>query len=305
MTLTAWASILLILLWGLNWPAAATALQGIPPISFRVITLALGGGCLVLYCAVRGISLRVRRADGTRLAIAALLNVVAWNLLSVYAIVALNSGRAAIIAFTMPLWTAAIQLSLGMHPSRRQWCALGIGAVGVLGLVISAALDATFSVLGAVAMLAAAFTWACGSVYVQRRPIAMPSEAATAWMLIIGSAVVALFLPLQEAGVKDFQPDLSTWLACAYTVFIGMALCQAMWFSLLKSISALSAGLILLGIPPVGVLSGWWLNSATVSLLDIASLGFLLTAGYIALPGSLSRSAASFTIPRWSRFRGR
>jgi drug/metabolite transporter (DMT)-like permease len=277
-------AVILVALWGLNWPAAFIALGSVPPLTFRVLTLAVGGSTLMLFCLVNRISVRVRKRDFTRLISASFLNVVAWNILSVYAIVQLNSARSAIVAFSMPFWTTIIEWLLGESPTPSQRVAIAISSVGVAGLVLSASFDPTFNGIGAVVMSGAAFAWACGSVYVKRRPVDMPSAAFTAWALMLGAAMIALFLPLQHEGLFESSLDWQAVAACLYATFIGIALCQACWFSLLGTLGPVGSSLVLLGIPPVGVVSSWLLVGATVSTLDIASLVLLLLAAASSLP---------------------
>lgn len=282
-------ALLIVLLWGLNWPAAAAALGGIPPLLFRVASLGLGGLLLLAYCGMQGLSLRPSGpAALPRLAMAALLNVAAWNLLSVYAIVELNGARAAILAFTMPFWTVLIERLLGERPGRAQVLALGLGALGLAGLVVSAGTDPSFSAQGAALMLLAALSWAGGSVYVRRRPVALPRAAFASWTLLLGALMVGLLLPLEpQTGWTPDSLSASALLGFLYAACIGMALCQACWFALLDRLGPTASALALLGIPPVGAAASWLLLAAPVSRLDIASLALLLLAA--ALPPLLKR----------------
>jgi drug/metabolite transporter (DMT)-like permease len=75
-------------------------------------------------------------------------------------------------------------------------------------------------------------------------------------------------------------------LGFLYAACIGMALCQACWFTLLGRLGPTASALALLGIPPVGAAASWLLLAAPVSRLDIASLALLLAA---ALPPLLKR----------------
>lgn len=254
-------ALLIVILWGLNWPAASIALGQIPPLPFRVATLALGGLLLLLYCLMRGIPLRPTGPRAlSRLMGSALLNVAAWNLLSVYAIVELDAARSAILAFTMPFWTALAEWLLGQAPSPAQRLALALGAAGLGGLIVSACTDPSFSGLGAVLMLLAALAWAGGTIQVKRYPVAMPRAAFTTWTLLLGALMVGLLLPLQPAAAS-WRLDTIGWPAAAaflYAACIGMALCQACWFALLGKLG------------PTG------------SALDLASLALLLAAA--ALP---------------------
>lgn len=272
----------LVLLWGLNWPAASLALKTFPPLTFRVFTLALGAALLFVYCAACEISLRLRRCDLRHVLIGSCLNVIAWNLLSVLAIVHLDAARSAIVAFTMPFWTVLIERGLGRTSSPTQNLVVAMGALGVGGLVLAAAMDTTFDIGGMLLMALAALCWAVGTVYVKRSPSPLPPAAYTAWSIAFGAATLSLLLPFQEGPHWPDSPPLPGLAALAYATCIGMALCQACWLALVNRIGPASASLALLGIPPVGVLSSVWLLRSAVSPWDIASLGLLTGAAALA-----------------------
>ena len=159
---------MLVLLWGLNWPAAEVALQLFPPWIFRVITL-VGGGSLILCLALlKGISIKLNKTDAILLLIAAILNITFWNVLSAYSIIELNSGRAAIIGFTMPVWTVAIEFILGTTIDKTTIQSLLAGLVGLSLLIYSVFSDPAFHIKGGLLMLAAAFSWAVGTIFLRR-----------------------------------------------------------------------------------------------------------------------------------------
>lgn len=80
----------------------------IPPWTYRAL-MAPGGG-LFLFVLIRlmGESLSVPRAQWRPLLITALLNVTLWQLFSGIGISLMASGRAGILAFTMPVWAALL-----------------------------------------------------------------------------------------------------------------------------------------------------------------------------------------------------
>lgn len=278
-----WLALVLVIFWGLNWPVAAIGLAGIAPITFRILTLAVGGVALMLYCVFRAHPLRVPKTQWARLVVAALLNVAAWNVLSVYAIVSLNSARSAILAFTMPLFVVIIESLLGQQLRRMQLISLAASSVGLAGLIASAALDESFSFVGALAMLGAALCWAAGTVFVKRKPVAVPSEAFSAWSLLIGAAMVCFFIPLQHQAVLPESVDWPELAAFVYAALIGMAVCQVCWFVLVGRVGPVASALTLLAIPPVGVLSSVLMLNSMVSWLDLCCLAFLLLGSLIPL----------------------
>ena len=123
---------LLALLWGLNWPAVKTVLTEVAPWTLR--TLGMGAGALLLMSLVllRGQSLRVARDQWPRLVVAALLSVAGFNLLVAFAQLSGTTSRAAIVAFTMPIWAIVLaRVVLGERLDRQRGTALALGVAGL------------------------------------------------------------------------------------------------------------------------------------------------------------------------------
>ena len=99
---------LLTLMWGVNWPMMKFTLREITPLYFRAITMT--GGALTLYAfySLRGITMHLPRTEIARVAWLALPNIIGWHFFSIVGLAELASGRAAILGFTMPIWTALI-----------------------------------------------------------------------------------------------------------------------------------------------------------------------------------------------------
>ena len=94
--------------WGLNWPIMKYLLAQWPPLSARGWTGVVGALTLALYAACMRISLRVPGDQWFGLCISAFLNVSLWMAVMGYALVWLPASEAAVIAYTMPIWTALL-----------------------------------------------------------------------------------------------------------------------------------------------------------------------------------------------------
>ena len=109
MTLTPRQSLLLVCLtlaWGFNWPVMKLGVTGFPPLTFRMLSMALG--LPVLYAVTRwmDVDLRIPRRDWPELVKLTLTNMLIWHTVSILAVQALSSGRAAIPRYPMPVFTA-------------------------------------------------------------------------------------------------------------------------------------------------------------------------------------------------------
>lgn len=273
---------LLALLWGLNWPAVKTVLGEIAPWTLRTTGMGAGALLLLLLALLRGRSLRVTRDQWPRLVVASLLSVAGFNILVAFAQLAGTTSRAAIVAFTMPVWAIALaRVFLGERLDRRRGTAL---ALGVAGLTVLAApvLKAGTLPLGIVLSLAAGFSWAAGTVFMKRFPIQADPLSATAWQLMLGSLAAAVGMLAFEGVPVPKTLSMHVALALSYHVLLATALAYVVWFEVVARLPAGVAALGTLMVPVVGVTSAMALLGERPGASDL--IGFVLIIAAAATP---------------------
>ena len=246
----------LTLAWGLNWTALKVALAEVSPWAFR--SLCLGGGAAVLFGVLRAgrMPLAVPRADWPRLALLAVFNITSWNILVAYGVAMIPSGRAAIIAYTMPVWAVPLSVwLLGERMDARKLLGLALGMGGLALLLFEEVASLKSAPVGALLVLGAACTWAIGTVLQKKFPISVPASVYTAWIMLLGGIPIFSVALASDLGT---HPPISTqaWLAIAYNVFVAFAWAHWAWIKIATSVSVTVFSLSMLVIPVVGVVSG-------------------------------------------------
>jgi drug/metabolite transporter (DMT)-like permease len=271
---------LLGLLWGFNWPAVRIALGEIPPWTLRAVGLLLGGLTLAGVAGLRGRSLSVRPAHWPRLALAGVLSIAAFNVLLAFAQLAAPTSRAAIVAFTMPIWAALLaRFALGERFDRRRVAGLGLGVAGLVALGAPLLLAGRFQV-GLLYALLAGVSWAAGTVVTKRFPVEAAPLAVAAWQLLVGAACAAAGMLAFEGLPWPWPLQGSTLLALAYHVLLAQALAYLLWFEVVARLPAGTAALGTLLVPAVGVLGAVLLLGERPTATD--ALGLLLVVGAAA-----------------------
>src|SRR5262245_35164812 len=132
-----WALLAILTLgWGFNWPMMKLAVSEVPVLTFRALGLGVGAAAMFLIARVGGNIIVPRRGQWMPLLISALFNVAAWNVLIAYGVLLLPAGRSAILAYTMPLWTALLSVPLLHEPlTLRRMLSVGFGTAGMLLLI--------------------------------------------------------------------------------------------------------------------------------------------------------------------------
>jgi drug/metabolite transporter (DMT)-like permease len=264
----------LTLAWGFNWTAMKVALQGVPPWTFR--TLCLGLGSAVLFAVLRsgGHRLAVPKGQWARLWLLAFFNITLWNVLVAFGLTMIPSGRAAILAYTMPVWAVPLSIwVLGEKLTRRKILGLVLGGAGLALLA-----GDVFASAGTAMALGAALSWAVGTVLQKRYPMAMPNGAYTAWIMLLGGVPIFLCALLFD----DFGAlrEIGAWpaLGVAYNVVVAFAFAHWAWIKIATSVPVAVFSISMLIIPVVGVLSGMLFLGERPKWSEYAALLLILSA---------------------------
>ncbi|MDO6386886.1 DMT family transporter [Uliginosibacterium sp. 31-12] len=253
----AWLMLLICIFgWGFSWTVIKYALAEIPPLSFRGVSAFAAGMLTLLLVRASGASVAVARAHWPKLGMLAFFNVLSWNVLSTYGVLYLPSGRAALLAYTMPLW--CVPLSVWLLNDRldpRRCVALLLGGAGVAVLMGQDVMELMQAPLGAILMVSAALCWACGMVLMKRWALPLETMSLTGWQLLLGS------LPMLPAavwvdGIPPQLPGAGALAALAFSALVTFMLCYWAWNRLVLMVPVAVSSLSSLLTPLVGVTSG-------------------------------------------------
>ncbi len=269
---------LLSLGWGLNWPIMKVVVTEVPRWIFRGDSILLASLGLFAIAWFSGQSLRVPRGRWPQLIGLASCNIVGWNMFAIYGVSLLPSGRAAILGYTMPIWSALLSVWFLNEPlTRRRLVGLMLG-MGGMALLIGTEFEKLRSApTGVILMLLAAIFWAGGLVIYKRNPLPMPISSLTAWQALLGGIPVALSghaLETVEWGRISFWPMFGFW----YNVFIALLFCYWAWNKLVQMVPAAVSSLGALIVPVVGVFSGMLILNEVPRWQDFAALALVLAA---------------------------
>ena len=242
--------------WGVNWTMMKLALAEIPPLSFRACNTLIGGAGLLVVARLNGISISLPRKYWRHLFWMALFNNIGWNVLSTYSLRYLPSGRAALLAYTMPLWCVPLSMWL-LHEllGRRRLLALILGFAGVLVLMGRSFVDLSHAPIGVLLMLAAAASWSTGVVLLKYWQLPVNITALTGWITLSGGVPIAMGAWFVD-GVPLQMPGFWPLVGVAYGVLIAAMLCGWAWNRLVLLVPVAVSSLSSLITPLIGIASG-------------------------------------------------
>ena len=283
----------LTLSWGLNWPIMKAVVFEMAPMHFRALCLIFGAAGLFIIAWRSGLPLRIPKGEWPRTIAIGLFNVMAWNIFAIYGVQLMASGRAAILGYTMPLWSVLIATWLLKEPfTKRRALGIVLGGAGLVLLLGDEVQAVGRSPAGAVLMLGAALSWALGTVMMKRWPVSLPASAFTAWQLLISVPPILIFALAFEGGT--FNPfALSLWimLGLFYNLFFVFIFCYWAWTKIVLVVPVGVSSLSVMMIPVVGVFSGMVLLGETPHWEDYAALVLVVASLATVLMPARSNAA--------------
>jgi len=272
------ALVALTLMWGVNWPMMKFSLRELSPLYFRAVTMT--GGAVMLYALyrARGSPMQLPRAAWLPVLVLALPNILGWHLFSILGVQELASGRAAILGFTMPIWTVLLAIAFfGDKLTRRAVISVACGSVAVAMLVAHELTALAGRPLGILWMQIAAVSWALGTVLMRRTTLKLPTETITVWMMLLSSlGFWALAASLEPWPTWQFSGAM--WAALAWGVAINYGVAQIIWFGMARSLPPQASTFAIMAVPLVGTLSATFIVGELPRTLDFVAAGFIMLA---------------------------
>ncbi len=271
--------------WGSTYLAIRVAVRagsGFPPFSMAAMRVLVAAALLLGWGALARHRLRPTRAELGVLAATGLMLWTAANGLVTWSEQRADSGLAALLVATMPLWAAACEYHLERKPPTLTLVAsLLTGFLGVALLtapVLRQGMSADFwAVLG---LLAAPASWAVGSVWVQRRRPDLSPQVASGYQQLCGGLGFVLLALL--TGEPRPQPVHEAWLAWGYLVVFGSVVAFTSFVYVLRLLPVSVGMTYAYANPVIAVLLGWLILHEPITWWTLAGTA-LVVAGVVGV----------------------
>lgn len=250
------AFVLLGLIWGSSFAWIKVAVDEIPPASLVAWRMALGAaGMLVLLGVMRT---RLPRGVGEWLPLAVLgaVNAAVPIFLISWGEQFVDSGTAAVLNSLTPIFSLVIAgVALRVEPvTLLRVIGLVLGFLGA-GLLASREFDLradASGLIGAGAVVLAAFSYAVGASYARHR-IRSTHRYVVAGGTLIFAAIYTTILALVTDGGLIVPTQLDTLIAVAWLGLLGSFVAYVLFFFLIEHLGATIASMVTYIFPVVGV----------------------------------------------------
>ena len=283
------------IVWGSTYLGIKVALESFPPMLLGSIRFLMAGIALYAWTATRERSARPTRREWGAAALAGTLMLFAGNGAVTWAEQRIDTGVAALLVASVPLWMALLaRLFQGERLRRGAVVGLLVGFVGVAVLVRpsgdNVALWPSLLVLGG------AFGWAMGSIYVRRAPMPSNPLRGTSMQMIAAGLVFGVTGLVAGEGARLDVGDV-TWRAAGamlYLAVFGSIVAFSAYSWLLRNAKPSVVSTYAYVNPFVAVLLGAIVLSEPVTgTMALAGALIIVGVALIVTPGRAHRSAAT------------
>jgi drug/metabolite transporter (DMT)-like permease len=297
MNATEWALLLVLaVLWGGSFFFGKVALAVFPALTLVALRTGLAALALLLFLALRGIALPLSLALWGRFLVMGLLNNALPFALINFGQTQIDSGLAAILNATTPLFTVLLAhlVTEDERLTRNRIAGVALGFAGVVVMIGPAALRGPhlgalgLAGLGKLAVVGAAASYACAGLY-GRRLSGLPPVANACGMLVASSLVmlpVALLVDGTAGFVGGLAAGLPIWAAVAGLALLSTALAYIVYFRLLATAGATNLLLVTFLIPVSALLLGGLVLGERPDWTSLAGMA-LIFLGLAAVDGRL------------------
>ncbi len=265
--------------WGSSWPVMKVVMTEMAPMHFRLVCLAVGVPGLFAIASAGGLRIRIPPGAGLRIAAISLCNLGAWNIFAAYGITMIGAGRASILCYTFPVWTALLgRIFLNEQLTPRRIIGVSLGLLAVLLLLGSDIQAVGRSPLGAIFLIGVAIGWAASLIMMKKWLIDLPSSSFAAWQGVIAMVPVGILALFFEDG--NFSPaELSLWplLGLIYSIFV-FVFCNWAWTKIAVTVSPAVSSLSVLLNPVIAVFTSALVIDEQPQWADYVALALVVSA---------------------------
>lgn len=256
--------LLVVLIWGANFPIIKWALAAMPPHAvnvFRfVVSAAMLGG---LYAwERRGTTTAFfapMRTHGRQLVTLGIVGYVLYQVCFIIGVNHTTAGSAALIMASSPLWTALIGRFSGQEAlARGSWAGLVVSLVGT-ALVVAAGPSTVGvgSLWGNALMLAAAVLWGAYTAY-NKRVVDDVSPTGATFMGILVALPLLIAIGLPDLPHVAWQAvDVWVWVAIVFSGGLSTGIAFVIWNTAVKDVGASNTAIYGNLVPFVALLGGF------------------------------------------------
>ena len=270
-------------IWGSTYLFNKIAVTELPPFFLASIRFISAGVLIMIISKILKYKIAITKKQFLNTLIAGFLFLVFGNGVFIWALRYVDSGFAALLAATQPLFVLFL-MRLIDRKSMQKKSIIGV-LLGLLGmyLLVSQKNIATSegSALGIFMIFTCVLSWSYGSVFVSKADLPKNFFVSTGYqMLTAGTLLFFGSILFKETWVSPLDWSEDVKLSMAFLIFFGGIVAFTSFNYLLKNVSTEKVATSAYINPIIAMLLGWYVLDERLSLQSIIASAVLLTGVY-------------------------
>lgn len=277
------AFIAIYVIWGSTYLFNKIAVTELSPFFLASIRFISAGLLIMIIAKFLKFNISITKKQFLNSLIAGFLFLVYGNGVFVWALKYVNSGFAALLASTQPLFVLLLMRLIDRKPMQKESIiGVSLGLIGMY-LLLSQKEIATSegSLLGVFMIFTCVLSWSYGSVFVSKADLPKNFFVSTGYqMLTAGTILFIGSLVFKETWVSPFDWSIEVGLSMLFLIFFGGIVAFTSFNYLLKRVSTEKVATSAYINPIIAMLLGWYVLNEGVSTQSVIASVVLLTGVY-------------------------
>ncbi len=281
LVITAFFAIYVI--WGSTYLFNKIAVTQLPPLFISSIRFMVSGVLIFIISKFLKLNLKISKKQFLNSIIAGFLFLVYGNGIFVWALKYVDSGFAALLASTQPLFVLFLmRLIDGKTMHKKSLIGVSLGIIGMYLLVNQKEINTnTNSLLGIFMMLSCVLSWSYGSVFVSKADLPKSYLVSTGYQMVIsGVLLIISSLVFNEEWISPIHWRTNVKGAMVFLTLLGSIVAFTAFNYLLKVVSPEKVATSAYVNPIIALFLGWIILNEKLTLQSIIAALILLTGVY-------------------------
>ena len=271
------------IVWGSTYVFNKIAVTALPAFFMASVRFFVAGILIMIIALIMKIDLKISKKQLINCFISGFFFLVYGNGVFVWALKYLDSGFAALLASTQPLFVLILLRLIDRKPMQKQSIiGVGLGLLGMYLLVSQQSITASEgSLLGIFMVLTCVLSWSYGGVFVSKADMPKNFFVTTGYQMLFSSIILLLMsLSINETMSSPLEWSQEVQFSMVMLVVFGSIIAFTAFNYLLKLVSTEKVATSAYVNPIVAMLLGWYFLDEVLTTQSIIASIVLLSGVY-------------------------
>ena len=277
------AFISIYVIWGSTYVFNKVAVTELPPFFLASLRFSTAGILMLSIAKVLGLDFKITKNQFKNSAIASFFFLILGNSVFVWALQFVDSGFAALIASTQPLFVLLLLRLIDRKPMQKK-SIIGV-CFGVFGMYLlisqKALVTSDETVIGILTMLGCVLGWSYGGVFVSKADLPKNFFVSTGVQMVIAGFVLAMLsISFQEPWSSPLTWSRNVQISMVLLILLGGIVAFTAFNYLLKTVSTEKVATSAYVNPVIALFMGWYFLEEKLTTQSMVASAILLTGVY-------------------------